>query len=151
MVGTENVPTLPEAFLRCLRLVNNQIAREVLAITQGLKASMRDAGVSAHLCEVSSTKIFSVRSMSDSDTPRHFLTLLDLTPDELRGLVQRATELKVSRHQHEPYEPLKNRTLGMIFEKSSTRTRVSFEAGMVQFSATVTWPGFMAGASGNAL
>ncbi len=71
--------------------------------------------------------------MTDSKTPRHFLTLLDLTSEELRGLLQRATELKAMRLDGTPYEPLKNQTLGMIFEKSSTRTRVSFEAGMAQF------------------
>jgi ornithine carbamoyltransferase len=71
--------------------------------------------------------------MTDSNTPRHFLTLLDLTPEELRGLVRRATELKTAGRSGEAYEPLNNRILGMIFEKSSTRTRVSFEAGMAQF------------------
>ena len=65
-------------------------------------------------------------------TARHFLTLLDLTPDELRGLIQRAIELKAIRYRGEIYEPLRNQVLGMVFEKSSTRTRVSFEAGMAQ-------------------
>lgn len=60
---------------------------------------------------------------------RHFLTLADLSPDELRFLIQRASFLKRLKG---PYEPLKNKVLGMIFEKASTRTRVSFEAGMVQ-------------------
>ena len=64
---------------------------------------------------------------------RHFLTLLDLSPDELNGLIQRAIELKAMVKRREIYEPLKNQTLGMIFEKSSTRTRVSFETGMTQF------------------
>jgi ornithine carbamoyltransferase len=64
---------------------------------------------------------------------RHFLTLLDLSSDELRTLVDRAIELKAMQRRGEIYEPLKNRVLGMIFEKSSTRTRVSFEAAMVQF------------------
>jgi len=68
----------------------------------------------------------------NSKSPRHFLSLLDLTPDELRSLIGRATELKRMLRAGEPHEPLKNRTLGMIFEKSSTRTRVSFEAGMTQ-------------------
>lgn len=63
---------------------------------------------------------------------RHFLTLLDLSPDEARALLKRAAELKQMLRAGEVYEPLKNRTLGMIFEKSSTRTRVSFEAGMTQ-------------------
>ncbi|MFY9179803.1 MAG: ornithine carbamoyltransferase [Venatoribacter sp.] len=63
---------------------------------------------------------------------RHFLTLLDLTPEELNRVIQRAIELKQNHKQGKVYEPLKNRVLGMIFEKSSTRTRVSFEAGMAQ-------------------
>ncbi len=65
--------------------------------------------------------------------PRHFLTLLDLSPAELNGLIQRAIELKAMVKRREIYEPLKNQTLAMIFEKSSTRTRVSFETGMTQF------------------
>jgi ornithine carbamoyltransferase len=65
-------------------------------------------------------------------TPRHFLTLLDLSPEELRRLLTRAGELKAMRAAGTRHEPLRGRTLAMIFEKSSTRTRVSFEAGMAQ-------------------
>jgi len=65
--------------------------------------------------------------------PRHFLTLHDLSPEELDRLVARAIELKAMHRRREIYEPLKNRVLGMVFEKSSTRTRVSFEAGMAHF------------------
>jgi ornithine carbamoyltransferase len=64
---------------------------------------------------------------------RHFLSLLDLSRDELNALIQRAIELKAMQQRGEIYEPMKNKVLGMIFEKSSTRTRVSFEAGMAQF------------------
>ena len=64
--------------------------------------------------------------------PCHFLTLLDLNPNELNWVIQRAIELKAIRNQGDTYEPFKNRVLGMIFSKSSTRTRVSFEAGMAQ-------------------
>lgn len=64
---------------------------------------------------------------------RHFLTLLDLSPSELQGIIERAVELKRMRNAGENYEPFKNRVLAMIFEKASTRTRVSFEAGMAQF------------------
>jgi ornithine carbamoyltransferase len=64
---------------------------------------------------------------------RHFLSLLDLSPEELRGLLDRAIALKAMQRRGQIYEPLKNRTLGMIFEKSSTRTRVSFEVAMAQF------------------
>lgn len=65
--------------------------------------------------------------------PRHFLTLQDLTPTELRHLLRRATALKALQRRGEAYRPLVGRTLAMIFEKSSTRTRVSFEVGMAQF------------------
>ena len=68
--------------------------------------------------------------------PRHFLTLLDLSSDELRALLQRAIELKNLQRQGTPYEPLKNKVLAMVFEKSSTRTRVSFETGMIQFGGS---------------
>ncbi|GMR00735.1 MAG: ornithine carbamoyltransferase [Gammaproteobacteria bacterium] len=64
---------------------------------------------------------------------RHFLTLTDLSPDEFRQLINRAIELKSIQHRGEIFEPLKNKVLAMIFEKSSTRTRVSFESGMAQF------------------
>ncbi|WP_299876621.1 ornithine carbamoyltransferase [uncultured Cocleimonas sp.] len=63
---------------------------------------------------------------------RHFLTLMDFSPEELQQLIARAIELKKMQKSGEIYEPLKNMTLAMIFEKSSTRTRVSFETGMVQ-------------------
>ena len=66
-------------------------------------------------------------------TLRHFLTLMDFSSTELRAMTDRAIVLKKIQQAGEIYEPLKNRMLGMIFEKSSTRTRVSFETGMVQF------------------
>ncbi|MDX1655754.1 MAG: ornithine carbamoyltransferase [Candidatus Competibacteraceae bacterium] len=68
--------------------------------------------------------------------PRHFLTLLDLSPIELDGLIRRAIELKAQRRRDEAYTPFPNKILGMIFEKASTRTRVSFEAGMAQFGGS---------------
>ena len=63
---------------------------------------------------------------------RHFLSLMDCTPDELVGIIRRGVELKDLRNRGVLFEPLKGRVLGMIFEKSSTRTRLSFEAGMIQ-------------------
>jgi len=63
-------------------------------------------------------------------TARHFLSLMDCSEAELIGLIKRGVELKSLHQQGVVYEPLKNRVLGMIFEKASTRTRVSFEAGM---------------------
>ncbi len=63
---------------------------------------------------------------------RHFLTLLDLSRDELNQVIARAIQLKGTLHNGERHEPFRGRTLGMVFEKSSTRTRVSFEAAMAQ-------------------
>jgi ornithine carbamoyltransferase len=64
---------------------------------------------------------------------RHFLTLLDLSPAELTRLIDRAIELKAMQKRGEPHDIFRGKTLGMIFEKSSTRTRVSFEVAMTQF------------------
>lgn len=63
---------------------------------------------------------------------RHFRTLLDCSADELQYLVQRAITLKAWRNQGKVHEPLVGKVMTMIFEKSSTRTRISFEAGMAQ-------------------
>ncbi len=63
---------------------------------------------------------------------RHFLSLLDFTSDELRGLIAHAIEVKTGLLQGRRHQPLAGKLLAMIFEKSSTRTRVSFEAGMYQ-------------------
>ncbi len=69
-------------------------------------------------------------------TARHFLTLDDLTGDELAALLRRAAELRAAHHAGTLHEPLRGRVLGMIFEKASTRTRVSFEAGMAQLGGS---------------
>jgi ornithine carbamoyltransferase len=63
---------------------------------------------------------------------RHFLTELDLTAEEFRGVIQRGSELRKQWESGTCEASLPHRVLGMIFEKSSTRTRVSFEAGMTQ-------------------
>lgn len=67
---------------------------------------------------------------------RHFLTLLDLSPAELISVLDRADQLKRYQQEELAHESLKNKVLGMIFEKSSTRTRVSFEAGMSQLGGS---------------
>ncbi len=64
--------------------------------------------------------------------PRHFLTLMDLSKDELHKLIARAIELKNMPNNNREYEPFKNKVLAIIFQKSSTRTRVSFETAMIQ-------------------
>ena len=64
---------------------------------------------------------------------RHFLTLNDLSREEFETLIQRAVELKQMQRAGQLYQPFPGKVMAMIFEKSSTRTRVSFEAGMAQF------------------
>jgi len=61
--------------------------------------------------------------------PRHFLAIPDFTTEELYGILRLAHDMKARRYTG---RPLAGRTLGMIFEKSSTRTRVSFEVGALQ-------------------
>ncbi len=63
---------------------------------------------------------------------RHFISLLDLSPEELMSLLDRAAELKNDIRQGVYSQSLQGRTLALLFDKSSTRTRVSFEAGMNQ-------------------
>ena len=67
---------------------------------------------------------------------RHFLTLLDLSPREFRDIIGRAGELKNMLANRVAHPFLKDRVLAMVFEKSSTRTRVSFEAGMNQMGGS---------------
>ncbi|KAF3977599.1 MAG: ornithine carbamoyltransferase [Methylococcales symbiont of Iophon sp. n. MRB-2018] len=66
--------------------------------------------------------------------PRHFISLLDLTSDEFRRLIHRAKQLKTNKDPD--FQPLKGQVLAMIFEKSSTRTRISFATGMAQFGGS---------------
>lgn len=63
---------------------------------------------------------------------RDFLALVDYTQEEIRYLIDLAIDLKRRQKEGQLFHPLKGKTLGMIFEKSSTRTRVSFEVGMYQ-------------------
>ncbi|MGG4212076.1 ornithine carbamoyltransferase [Paenibacillus sp. FSL L8-0638] len=63
---------------------------------------------------------------------RDFLELDDYSPEEIQYLIDLAVEIKRKHKNRETYQPLKGKTLGLIFEKSSTRTRVSFEVGMYQ-------------------
>ena len=67
---------------------------------------------------------------------RHFLNLMDFSTAELRQLLARAMELKALRKRGTDHASLRHKTMAMIFEKSSTRTRVSFEAGMAQLGGS---------------
>jgi ornithine carbamoyltransferase len=63
---------------------------------------------------------------------RSFLTIHDFTPAEVSGLLENAVELKAKQKAREPHKLLERRSVAMIFMKSSTRTRVSFELGIEQ-------------------
>jgi ornithine carbamoyltransferase len=65
-------------------------------------------------------------------TPRHFLNLDDFTYEQLRGMLDVAVELKARLAKGDRPLLLKDKTLAMIFERQSTRTRVSFDVGMRQ-------------------
>lgn len=68
---------------------------------------------------------------------QHYLQFADLTADDYAWLFERARVIKRKFKAYEKYHPLADRTLAMIFEKASTRTRVSFEAGMYQLGGSV--------------
>jgi len=70
-------------------------------------------------------------------TIRHYLQFTDCSADDYAHLFARAAEIKRKFKAYEKYHPLADRTLAMIFEKASTRTRVSFEAGMYQLGGSV--------------
>lgn len=63
---------------------------------------------------------------------KHLLKMLDLSTEEIIDLLNLADQLKYERKHNIPHPHLQGKTLGMIFQKASTRTRVSFETGMVQ-------------------
>ena len=68
---------------------------------------------------------------------KHYLQFKDLRGEEYAYLFERTREIKKRFKNYEKYQPLADRTLAMIFEKASTRTRVSFEAGMYQMGGSV--------------
>ncbi|MCL2078049.1 MAG: ornithine carbamoyltransferase [Oscillospiraceae bacterium] len=63
---------------------------------------------------------------------KHLLKMLDLTTEEITEILNLADQLKYEQKHGIPHKSLSGKTLGMIFEKASTRTRVSFETGMYQ-------------------
>ena len=74
-----------------------------------------------------------------SSAPRHFLQFKDLSWDELAYVFERARVIKTRFKQYKPHHPLTDRSLAMIFEKSSTRTRLSFEAGIQQLGGSAIY------------
>ena len=74
---------------------------------------------------------------SNTAAIRHFLQFSDFSADEYAYLFERAALIKKKFKSYERHQPLVDRTMAMIFEKASTRTRVSFEAGMYQLGGSV--------------
>lgn len=72
-------------------------------------------------------------------TLRHFLQFKDFSREELEYLFTRTRIIKDRFKRYQPYHPLVDRTLAMIFEKNSTRTRLSFEAGMHQLGGSAIY------------
>ncbi|MEC5188979.1 ornithine carbamoyltransferase [Geobacillus thermodenitrificans] len=70
---------------------------------------------------------------------RDFLTLLDFSTEEIFDLLALAGDLKAKQKAGMPYTPLAGKTMAMIFEKPSTRTRVSFEVGMIQLGGSALY------------
>ncbi|NBU59894.1 MAG: ornithine carbamoyltransferase [Betaproteobacteria bacterium] len=77
--------------------------------------------------------------MSQRPTLRHYLQFADLTRAEYAHVFERTRVIKARFKGYEPYHPLTDRTLVMIFEKQSTRTRLSFEAGMHQLGGSAIY------------
>ncbi len=70
---------------------------------------------------------------------KHFLTLLDFTPDEITGLIDLAADLKAKKKAGVPHDLCKGKTIALIFEKTSTRTRCSFEVAAYDLGMHVTY------------
>ena len=72
---------------------------------------------------------------------RDFLTLQDFTPEELLQLIETAYQLKLERLRGEPHPLLAGKSLALVFQKPSLRTRVSFEVGMAQLGGRSVYLG----------
>jgi ornithine carbamoyltransferase len=72
---------------------------------------------------------------------RHFLKLLDFSPEEILYLLELSSELKTSRKENRERQYLKGKNIALIFEKTSTRTRCAFEVAAFDQGANVTYLG----------
>ena len=77
--------------------------------------------------------------MKAQAAPRHYLQFKDFSRGEYEHLFARTRWIKEKFKRYQRYWPLEDRTLAMIFEKPSTRTRLSFEAGMHQLGGTAIY------------
>ncbi len=83
--------------------------------------------------EISQNKVNLANKVGVEAMKKDVLSITDLSREEIYELLKSAVDLKEKRKAEEPTEFLKNKSLGMIFEKASTRTRVSFEVAMTDF------------------
>jgi ornithine carbamoyltransferase len=74
-------------------------------------------------------------SMRDKFRGKDFLTLMDFTREEINDILNTSYELKMKWARHEPHEYLRGKTVAVIFEKQSTRTRTSFQAAIAHLGA----------------
>lgn len=77
--------------------------------------------------------------MSVDLSGRHFLKLLDFTPEEIQYLIDLSAELKAKKKAGEPHRYLEGKNIVLLFEKTSTRTRCSFEVGAMDLGMGVTY------------
>jgi ornithine carbamoyltransferase len=77
--------------------------------------------------------------MSVNLSGRSFLKLLDFTPEEIEYLLDLSAELKRKKHAGEPHRYLEGKNIVLLFEKTSTRTRCSFEVGGHDLGMNVTY------------
>src|SRR3970040_485832 len=71
--------------------------------------------------------------------PRHLLSILDLDKKEIESLIKRAFKLKALKKKGASHHTLKGKYVGLIFEKLSTRTRISFEVGTIDLGGKVIY------------
>ena len=70
---------------------------------------------------------------------RNFLTIFDLSKDEIENIIGRAGELKKQKKAGKAHQSLKGKSVGLIFEKLSTRTRVSFQVAIYDLGANAIY------------
>mgnify|MGYP000490332027 FL=1 len=70
---------------------------------------------------------------------RNFLKLLDFTPEEIQYLIDLSADLKAKKRAGEPHRYLEGKNIVLLFEKTSTRTRCSFEVGAMDLGMGVTY------------
>ncbi|MEW5840639.1 ornithine carbamoyltransferase [Nitrososphaera sp.] len=80
-------------------------------------------------------------SKTSSSKKRDLLSMHDLSGSEIENILRLAARLKKAQKAGRPVQPLRGKTLGMIFQKPSTRTRVSFEVGMYQLGGSAVYLG----------